>query len=142
MLEDFDRQVSNWSESLARKFNRRKMIGSTVKGAVATVAAVTAGQLTSFGQAFAVSCTCDEGWTRGRPCNHWGFPCPKNGCPSHMTVCKKPGCGGWCTYSNGHWVSCSGLGPSHKGYKLCWDCSDAKNPCNPHCSCLSSCIGC
>jgi hypothetical protein len=147
MLEDFDKQVSIWTESFARKFNRRKMVGTTVKGLFATVAAATVGQLVNVGQAFAVSCTCDVGWTQGHPCDYWGYPCPHtnsmtNGCPSRMVVCKNGNCGGWCDYSSGHWVSCSHLGPSGKGYKLCWDCTNKSNPCHPKCSCLSACFGC
>lgn len=142
MLEEFDKQISVWSESFARKFNRRKVVGGAVKGVVATVAAATVGQLANFGEAFAATCTCDENWTQGHPCNYWGYPCPSDGCPSKMEVCTKPMCGGWCDYSNGHWVSCSGLGTNHKGYKLCWDCTLKTNPCHPKCSCLSACIGC
>ncbi len=142
MFEEFDKQVSILSESFARKFNRRKMMSGTIKGVFATVAAASIGQLTNLGQAFAQSCTCDEGWTQGHPCNYWGYPCPSNGCPSGMKVCYKPNCGGWCDYTSGHWVSCSGLGASHKGYKLCWDCTNVRNPCKPKCSCLSTCIGC
>jgi hypothetical protein len=151
MLEEFDKQVSIWSESLARKFNRRKMVGGTVKGLVATVAAATVGQLANFGEAFAASCTCDDGWTTGQPCEHYGYPCPHNTshtnpCPSQMKVCtindSTHGCGGSCNYSSGNWVSCSGLGASGKGYKLCWDCTLISNPCHPNCSCLSDCFGC
>lgn len=150
MLEEFDRQVSIWSESFARKFNRRKMVGGAVKGVVATVAAATVGQLANFGEAFAATCTCDDGWTTGHPCGYYGFPCPHNtslvdGCPSSCSVCVHPNCGGWCTYTSGHWVSCSGLGSSGKGYKLCWDCykcGRVGGVCQPKCSCLSGCIGC
>src|SRR5574337_1838818 len=112
MLEEFDKQISIWSESFARKFNRRKMVGGAVKGVVATIAAATVGQLANFGEAFAATCTCDDGWTTGHPCGHYGFPCPHNaslvdGCPSGCSVCMHPSCGGWCTYTSGHWVSCS-----------------------------------
>ena len=55
MLEEFDKQVSIWTESFARKFNRRKMVGTTVKGVFATVAAATVGQLVNLGQ-FRVPC--------------------------------------------------------------------------------------
>jgi len=147
MLENFDNQISILTESFARKFDRRKMVGNTVKGLFATVAAATVGQLANVGEAFAVTCTCDDGWTTGHPCGNIGFSCPHNtsttnGCPSGCSVCTNAngGCGGFCTYSSGHWVSCSHLGSSGKGYKLCWDC---KCPtCTHHCSCLSGCIGC
>lgn len=154
MLEEFDKQISVWAESFARNYNRRKMVGTTVKGLFATVAAATVGQLVNAGQAFAATCTCDDGWTTGKPCGHWGFPCPHNtsltdGCPSNCSVCKSTdsthGCKGWCNYTSGHWVSCTGCGTSGKGYKLCWDCHCPPGACfqNGHhpCSCLSGCIG-
>lgn len=151
MLEEFDRRMSIWSESFARKFNRRKVVGGAVKGVVAMIAAATVGQLANLGEAFAATCTCDENWTQGHPCGYWGYPCPHNTsytdpCPAKMRVCtindSTHGCGGWCDYSSGHWVSCSGLGSSGKGYKLCWDCTLKANPCHPKCSCLSGCFGC
>src|SRR5947207_2070983 len=128
MLEDFDKQVSILTEAIARKFHRRQMVGTTVKGLFATVAAATVGQLANVGQAFAATtCTCDEGWTTGHRCSYWGHPCPYTSttatqCPSGCSTCYSPGCNGWCSYSSGHWVSCSGLGTCGKGYKLCWDC--------------------
>ena len=39
MLENFDKNVSIFTESLARALSRRKMMGTTVKGIFATVAA-------------------------------------------------------------------------------------------------------
>jgi len=152
MLEDFDKQVSIFTESFARKLNRRKMVATTVKGLFATVAATAVGQFTNFGQAFAASCTCDEGWTTGHTCGYYGYQyrCPHNtsltnGCPSTCSVCtindSTHGCGGWCTYTSGNWVSCSGLGTNGKGYKLCWDCHCPTGSCKHKCSCLSGCIG-
>lgn len=148
MLEDFDKQVSIWSESFARRFNRRTMVGSTVKGLFATVAAVTVGQLTNFGNAFAATtCVCDRDWTAGNRCDAYGYPCPhktspNNGCPTGCSICTTAngGCSGFCNWSSGHWVSCSNLGSSHKGYKLCWDCKCGT--CKHVCSCLSGCINC
>lgn len=138
MLENFDKNVSIFTESLARALSRRKMMGTTVKGIFATVAAATLGQFTNVGDAFAVTCTCDEGWTTGSPCTSIGFPCPPHGCPSGCVTCYTGDCGGWCIYNTGKWVSCSGLGKCGKGYKVCRDC---KCPdCNHKCTCLSATI--
>ena len=146
MLEDFDKQISIWAESFARKFNRRKMVGTTVKGVFATIAAASIGQVANIGQAFAVTCACDDNWTTGQKCGVLGYGgCSNNvnttfGCPGNCSVCKNGDCGGWCNWSSGHWVSCTGCCASGKGYRLCWDC---KCPdCKHKCSCLSACIGC
>jgi hypothetical protein len=140
MLEGFDKHISVFTESLARKLDRRKMIRTSVTGLFTTVAAVTVGQLTNVGQAFAATCTCDNNWTNGHPCNTIGHACPSNGCPSGCSVCHNNDCGGWCNWSSGHWVSCSHQGASGKGYRLCWDCKCTT--CKHKCSCLSSCINC
>jgi hypothetical protein len=136
MFEYFDKHVSVFTESLARKLSRRKMVDRTVKGAFAAVAAVTIGQLTGIGDALAsTSCTCDEGWTTGHSCTHNGYPCPDHGCPTGCVKCYYPECDGWCNWSSSKWVSCTGLGTCGKGYKVCRDC---KCPdCSNHCSCLS-----
>lgn len=145
MLEDVDRQISLFSESLARRLGRRKMVGVTIGGLFTTIAAATVGQFAPLGEVFARSsqrnsCTCDYNWTGGSPCNSLGYPCPSNGCPTNCSVCSHHDCGGACTWSSGRWVSCSHQGPSGQGYRLCWDC---KCPdCHHYCSCLSSCIGC
>jgi hypothetical protein len=150
MLEDFDRHVSIFSESLARRLGRRKMVGTAVGGLFTAIAAATVGQLTNVGDAFARSrhhhhhtttnCTCDYNWTRGSPCDSLHYPCPPNGCPSGCSTCMMNDCGGGCPWNTGSWVSCSNQGPSGQGYQLCVDC---KCPdCNHFCSCLSSCINC
>lgn|SRR5579863_779888 len=141
MLENFDKHISVFSESFARKLGRRKMIGASVTGVFATVAAATIGQLKNAGQAFAATtCTCDDHWTTGKSCNNLGHTCPHNGCPAGCTVCHSNDCGGWCNWTSGHWVSCNHLGPTGKGYKLCWDCKCST--CTTKCSCLSACINC
>ncbi len=53
MLENFDKDISVLTESLARSLGRRKMIGTTVKGLTAAIVAATLGQFTNIGQAFA-----------------------------------------------------------------------------------------
>ncbi len=100
MLEDFDKHVSILSESLARMLSRRKMVGSTIKGVFATVAAATAGQLTNVGEAFASHhCTCDDNWTLGKPCANLGHTCPHHsGCPQGCVVCHSNDCGGQLLY--------------------------------------------
>jgi len=142
MLEDFDKHVSILSESLARMLSRRKMVGSTIKGVFATVAAATAGQLTNVGEAFASHhCTCDDNWTVGKPCANLGHTCPHHsGCPQGCVVCHSNDCGGWCNWSTGKWVSCHGLGTCGKGYKICTDCKCLH--CSHKCTCLSQCICC
>ena len=136
MLENFDKSISILSEAFARVLSRRKMVATTVKGLFATLVAATLGQFLNVGEAFAITCTCDENWTTGSPCTNIGYPCPSYGCPSGCTTCTSyDWCGGWCDYSNGKWVSCSGFGPCGKGYKVCRDC---KCPdCNTKCTCLS-----
>lgn len=142
MLEDFDKNISIAAESLARKLNRRKMMTNTIKGVFATVAAATIGQFANIGQAFAVSCTCDDNWTNGSPCNNIGYPCPSTtGCPSGCAVCTNNDCGGWCNYSTGSWISCTGLGTCGNGYKKCVDCKCA-GTCSKKCTCLGPCICC
>lgn len=142
LLEEFDKQVSVFAESLARRLARRKMLGAAVKGAVATIAAATIGQFTNIGQAFAVSCTCDDNWTTGVPCDSIGYHCsPSSYCPSGCAVCCCNDCGGWCNYPSGSWVSCQGLGTCGNGYKICTDCKCAGS-CNHKCTCLSQCICC
>ena len=138
MLEDFDKQVSIFAESLARKFNRRKMVGTTVKGLFATIAGATLGQFTSMGKALASCyCTCDDCWTTGHSCNYYGHPCPPHYCPSGCTTCTSyDWCGGWCDYRSGKWVSCYGLGVCGRGYRVCRDC---KCPtCRLKCTCRSA----
>jgi hypothetical protein len=137
MLEEFDKHVSILSESLARMLTRRKMAGTTVKGLFTTVAAATLGQLPNLGEVHAsCHCTCDDCWTTGYPCDHIGYPCPPHYCPSGCVTCYIGDCGGWCTYTSGTWVSCSGLGKCGRGYRICRDC---KCPhCSHKCSCLSA----
>ena len=86
MLEDFDKNVSILMESFARTLGRRKMVGTTVKGVFATVAAATLGQFTGLGQALAsCTCTCDDCWTNGVPCNNIGYNCPTD-LSAHQTA--------------------------------------------------------
>jgi hypothetical protein len=141
MLEDFDKQVSVFTESVVRRLSRRKMVTRTVKGLFATVALAAIGQGTGLTKAFAANpCTCDDGWTTGHLCNYYGYKCPSNGCPSGCSLCHSNDCGGWCNWSSGQWVSCSHQGHSGRGYKLCWDCKCTT--CTNKCSCLSQCFGC
>lgn len=138
MLEDFDKRVSVLSESLARVFNRRKVASNTVKGLFATIAAATLGQFIGVGKASAsCTCTCDDCWTTGHSCNYYGYPCPSHYCPSGCTTCTSSDwCGGWCDYSTGKWVSCSGLGVCGQGYRVCRDCKCPN--CSLKCTCLSA----
>ncbi len=146
MLENFDKDISVLTESLARSLGRRKMIGTTVRGLTAAIVAATLGQFTNIGQAFAqeCKCQCDECWTNGQPCQF----CPTTGCPSNCQVCTSSSGCIFCGYASGHWVAyqCTGLGTCHNGYKICTDCkcknSHGQYDCNYTCTCLSACICC
>jgi len=138
MLEDLDKSISIVSESIARALSRRKMVRYSVRGLFATVAAATLGQFIGLGEADAsCHCTCDDCWTTGHTCNHYGHPCPSHNCPSGCTTCTSHDwCGGWCNYRSGKWVSCYGLGVCGKGYRICRDC---KCPtCRVKCTCRSA----
>ena len=142
MLENFDKNISIVVESFARRFGRRKVISTAIRGTFAMVAGVTIAQLTGLKQAFAdCKCTCDDCWTQGSPCDDIGYSCPTDllsKCPSGCSVCCCEDCGGWCNYASGSWISyqCTGLGTCGKGYRICTDCKCAGS-CNHKCSCLS-----
>src|SRR5258706_13867587 len=106
MLEELDKKISILSESAVRTLSRRKVLVNTLKGLVITASALTLGQEVDLKAAFALGCTCDDGWTNGSPCSG----CPSSaGCPSGWSICTtSQSCGGWCNYSNGQWVSCYG----------------------------------
>lgn len=146
MFEEFDKQVSILSESLARSLSRRRMLANSVKGAVATVAGVALGTLVNVHDAFAVTCTCN--WYEGRVncpgtsgCNPpGGGVCPSNCSPcTSIDVCRDKN-GYYCPYSNGSWTSCTGLGTCGNGHKICMDCKCPN--CSYVCTCLSNCICC
>lgn len=142
MLEDFDKQVSIWSESAVRAVNRRRFLHKAAKGAFATVAGLTLGTFVNIKDAFAITCTCD--WACGVQCYGTGLyhaSCP-SGCvpciPSDNCYNCPPG-QQLCPYSDGSWVSCTGLGLGG-GYKICRDCRCTS--CSSACTILSDCICC
>ena len=138
MSNDFDKQVSVWTESVIRSTQRRKFFSKGIKGVAAIISGATLGSLASTKGAFAaanVTCTCD--WAQGRQC------ASTSGCPSGCSVCTKTDwCSGWCDYPGGSWVSCSGLGHCGYGYRTCLDCKCSG--CNNLCTVLSDviCSGC
>jgi hypothetical protein len=148
MFEKFDRQISYLTESIARGISRRQVLTRTVKGVIATAAGTALGIFVNMKEAFAVTCTCD--WYGGS--GNAGCPnhpsCPGNGgCPSGCSPCTSYNgqltCNNGtyaCGYSNGTWVSCTGLGYCGNGSRICTDC---KCPdCSYVCTCLSACFCC
>lgn len=133
-----DEKVSVWSESAARWIGRRKFVSTTVKGVFGIVGGVAIGNFTAIKKAFATTCTCN--FARGNECSG---SLVEYHCPSGCSTCTSSDyCGGYCDYSNGQWVSCSGLGQCGYGYRVCIDC---KCPgCSNLCTLLSGiiCSGC
>ncbi len=133
MLEELDKHLSIFSESFARRLNRRKALANTAKGLFATVAGITLGQLTNITNAFADSCTCT-----GNICTCT----PTNQCPSGCTTCTSSSGCSYCPWPNGAWVSCSGFGICGNGYRVCIDCKCGSGTCSQStfCTCLSGII--
>lgn len=133
MLEELDKRISTFTESVTRRISRRKALANTTKGLFATIAGIAFGELSNIKNAFASSCNCT-----GHIC-----ACGGNGltCPSNCTTCTSSDwCNGYCDHPNGYWVSCSGLGRCGNGYYVCIDC---KCPgCNNTCTCLAGCFCC
>lgn len=138
-MHDLDRQINVLAESIARRITRRRTLAGAVKGAFAAVAGIAAGVGLTAMDAEA-ACTCN--WAQGRNCNS-STTCPSNGgCKSGYTPCTSADwCNGWCIYSNGSWVSCTGLGGG-LGYKICTDCKSNTRGCDFLCTCLSGCLNC
>lgn len=148
MFEDFDRQVSIFSESVARSISRRKVLTTSIKGVVVTIAGATIGTFVDLKDVFAAGCTCN--WYDGSG----NANCPKHpgcnptgaaGCPSGCSTCTSSDyCldskGYYCNYSSGSWISCTGQGTCGNGHKICIDCKCPN--CSYVCTCLSNCICC
>ena len=144
MFEEFDKQISIFSESVARQLSRRRMLTNSVKGVVVTVAGATLSTFINFKDAFAAGCPCHwYGGVSNANCPRKGG-CPPTGCPSHCSPCtSRDVCNNrvnYCHYPGGSWTSCSGLGSHHHGYKICLDCKCPN--CRYVCTCLSRCICC
>jgi hypothetical protein len=149
MFDEFDRHLSNFTESVARSISRRQIMTRTVKGVIVTVAGTALGTLVNMKAAFAVSCTCDwYGGSGNANCpSHPG--CGGAGCPSGCTPCTGDHSKGIyncnngyysCGWISGSWVSCTGLGICGNGSRICTDC---KCPdCSYVCTCLSQCTCC
>ena len=139
MLSDLDRQLSLLAESVARRLNRRRFFVSAAKGVVATVAALTLGQVTGIKRAFANLGCCD-----GTDCGTtYGFACPNTiypGCPSECTICTSADrCLRGCPHPSGYWT-CNGLGTCQNGWTYCTDCKCPR--CDQTCTCASLCHCC
>lgn len=137
--KDSDKLISIFTESIVRGIQRRKFLSRGIKGAFATVAGLALGNLTGIKNAFAVSCTCD--WAFGGQCLGTGDV--GQNCPSGCSTCtSSDNCNGWCNWSSGFWVSCTGLGACGYGYKICKDCKCPN--CSDVCTVLSNiiCYGC
>lgn len=142
ILRAVDKNTGMATETLARKLSRRRALANGVKGVVAATTALMLGQ--GLHHDAGAACVCN--WAILPRCSG----CPSGyGCPSGMTPCKlwdapyDPntgyGCNGYCNYSSGSWISCTGLGYGY-GYMVCTDC---KGPsCSNLCTCLSQCINC
>jgi len=150
-LSNFDGDVSILTEQVTRRFTRRAVLRSVLKGSVATVAAMSIGNLTGIRNVFATTCTCSY----INHCTNFGYTCPSNYpfCPSQCTVCTSDGqccsfkCGSsyccHCDYTKaqgGQWLACTGLGNCRNGYAVCTDCYCGS--CSKACTCLSGCQCC
>ena len=90
---DVDETVSRWTETLARKISRRRIVSTGLKGIAATAAAWTIGNFAAGQSAEAVSCSCS--YPGCGSCSCLGKTCPTSGCPSGCYVCTtSSGCGG------------------------------------------------
>jgi hypothetical protein len=149
LVKTIDEAVTVFSEELARRLNRRRFLINGAKGLAAAVAAACVGGIGNVREAFAITCSCT--WISGSGnanCPHWSHQCPQGApaCPSGCSFCtindlpkgaNGYGCYGWCDYSGGQWVSCTGLCTGQQGYKVCSDCKCST--CNGYlCTCLSS----
>jgi hypothetical protein len=141
MFNEFDRRISEWSESAARMINRRKVMRQGVKGLCATFSGLAIASVLNVKSAFADGCSCS--WIGG-PSNQ-NCPnstgCPSGGgCPAGYTICTTGNDSGHgCVYQNGSWVAyCSPSLPQGQ-YRLCTDCKYV-DPCRGYywyCTCLS-----
>ncbi len=141
MLEDFDKQVSDWSESIVRTTSRRRFLYKTVKGAFVTIAGLTLGNFVNLSTAFANGCDCNS------TCSGSGTGTFHQYCPSNCVTCvKTDGCfvhtTNLCPWDDGTWIGCSGFGQCGLGYRTCRDCRCTT--CSNTCIILSDiiCSGC
>lgn len=148
MFDEFDKQVSILSEAIVRSMSRRRMLGTTVKGTIITLAGASLGVFTGLRDAFAAGCSCN--WYNGSGnanCPSWPNPCNGGGviCPSGCSPCTssdvcRDSQGYYCNYPSASWTSCTGQGRCGNGYKICVDCKCPN--CSYVCTCLSNCICC
>jgi hypothetical protein len=155
MFENFDEQVSTFTEGVARSLSRRRVLVTSAKVAAVTVAGATLGIFVNIKDAFASTCTCHwYGGSGNANCpSHPGCNGINGVCPSGCSICVcavwqnnncvQEGCvipGYGCNYPNGSWVSCTGQGTCGNGQRVCVDCKCPN--CSYVCTCLSSCVCC
>ena len=127
-----DERIGRGTEKAGRILNRRSALRTVVLTGAATAGAVALGVRPAF-----ASVTCPEACGPSPRCSHG---CPYVGCPSGHTLCRHPptSCGGYCVYSTGTWVHCTGYGKCGQGFTLCQDCKP-DHSCDI-CICVSSII--
>ena len=127
-----DDRIGRGTEKAGRILNRRTALRTVVLTGAATAGAVALGVRPAF-----ASITCPDACGPSPLCSHG---CPDVGCPAGHTLCKHPpyDCGGYCVWSTGTWVHCTGYGKCGQGFKLCQDCKP-NNSCNI-CICISGVI--
>lgn len=146
--ESVDLRIASASEGLLRRMSRRDAIRTGVLGGVGAIAALAVG----VKPAWAFTCSCGPTYR----CNHWGDPCPAEGCPSGYVLCQNDSSaycscinkhynvqGYCCEYSSGSWTTCTGICGTY-GYKICYDCIKSGG-CDHWCTCLGDyayCCGC
>jgi hypothetical protein len=148
LAQKMDVGVANVSERFMRKVSRRAALRTGVLSGVTTIAALAAGE------GVAKACKTESGCNCGPTyrCDHWGWGCPQNGCPSGMSICKNGSSyscscdnGGYnvqgycCEYACGYWITCTGQGKGY-GFQICYDCKG--HGCEYWCTCLSVCQCC
>ncbi|WP_157254433.1 hypothetical protein [Nonomuraea typhae] len=134
-----EKYTTDATDQLARQVSRREGLKRALAGATTLIAGVAVGQFAGAkSAAAAVDCPCAP--PRGVYCSG----CPTNGCPSGHVICKTShGCDP-CIYSDGYWVSCTGLGSCGGGFRLCYDCKKSSGTCSTTCGCRTGilCSGC
>lgn len=138
-LSSTDTKMSHVTEDVARRISRREVVLKGVKGAAATVAALSVGGMGAARGAFAAtSCGCS--YPGCGHCSCRGYSCPSSGCPSACQICTSGDCPGTsCIYSGGSWIDSNcPCGVCGFGYFRCYDCRCTA--CSRLCGCRSTCL--
>lgn len=126
----FDEQIGRGTEWITRRIDRRTALRTVMLTGAAAVGAMAVGEMPA-----SAAITCPQNCGPSPMCKFG--TCPSLGCPSGYSLCKNPptSCSGYCEYSTGSWVHCTGYGTCGNGYTLCQDCKPT-NSCSI-CICLS-----